>query len=320
MRAFAALVLVFALTACSAPAVTDPDGASPGSPSEPSSTQDPAPALKEACTEAVPHIRKALKALSDSVDDGADPEAFQAMGEVLASDATLSPSVLATDLNSMALVMGAAYAGGTLQSEDLTTPGNRALATCGETEEPVPTPSEEESTAPSTPSYSRAEQKYLDREATDDDDQDKVLADGRKDCRKIGEHDRGYSRNRYLVDHNFKSAINYLCAKYKGDLKASDRAIYEGDYEVGHDVKTGTYRTEPGASECYWERQTGGGRIIANDFITHAAKGVTVTIYSSDGGFSTHGCGPWIPIGRRSRTSRTGRRHRPRSGVSPGRL
>lgn len=287
---------MLALLACS-PAATTNSTTSPN-PASSSTQESGLLTLEAACAQAVPHVRTALSALSDAVDDGADPDEFQAMGAELTRDAAVSPADLASYLSSMALVMSSAVEGGTLQAEDLTTPGNGALTTCGEAEEPVPTPSEDEATEPTepvAPSYSKVEQKYLDREAADDDDQDDVLADGRKDCRKIGDHERGYSRNRYLVDHNFKSAVNYLCTQYKRDLKASDRAIYEGNYEVGDDVKAGTYRTEPGAEDCYWERQTGGGRIIANDFVTHAPKGVTVTIYSSDGGFSTRGCGPWIP-------------------------
>lgn len=68
--------------------------------------------------------------------------------------------------------------------------------------------------------------------------------------------------------------------------------IQDGDYAVGLEVKPGTYRTGR-VSDCYWERTTKGGDTLANDFVKNAPGGVTVTIRSSDGGFSSDGCGPW---------------------------
>lgn len=67
----------------------------------------------------------------------------------------------------------------------------------------------------------------------------------------------------------------------------------DGDQTVGKDVKPGTYRTTDRASDCYWERSTKGGDTVANDFVKNAPGGVTVTIRSTDGGFSSQGCGTW---------------------------
>lgn len=75
--------------------------------------------------------------------------------------------------------------------------------------------------------------------------------------------------------------------------KTSGNTIDDGDYAVGVDINPGTYRTAKGMSDCYWERTTKGGATIANDFVTYAPAGVTVTIRPSDGGFSSEGCGPW---------------------------
>lgn len=69
----------------------------------------------------------------------------------------------------------------------------------------------------------------------------------------------------------------------------------DGDYTVGTDLKPGTYKTGH-VSDCYWERTTDGGGTLANDFVKLAPGGVTVTIRSSDGGFTSEGCGPWTRV------------------------
>jgi hypothetical protein len=73
----------------------------------------------------------------------------------------------------------------------------------------------------------------------------------------------------------------------------------DGAYTVGGSpgmIKPGTYQVSGPIRDCYWERSTPGGSIIANDFITNAPKGVTVTVRSGEG-FTSNGCtednGPW---------------------------
>lgn len=66
----------------------------------------------------------------------------------------------------------------------------------------------------------------------------------------------------------------------------------DGDQTVGEDIKPGTYKTGH-VSDCYWERTTKDGQTLANDFVKLAPGGVTVTIRSTDGGFTSEGCGPW---------------------------
>ena len=96
----------------------------------------------------------------------------------------------------------------------------------------------------------------------------------------------------------------YSCPKHH---KAAQRALTgfdDGTYEVVAKiprgelgmVRPGKYRTGPRVRDCYWERSTGGGDTIANDFVTNASQGVTVTIRSSDGGFKSEGCGQWLPV------------------------
>lgn len=74
------------------------------------------------------------------------------------------------------------------------------------------------------------------------------------------------------------------------------RGFNSGDRVVGVDMQPGTYTTAIGVTDCYWERVTGSGQTLANDFVTHAPQGVQVTILESDGGFSADGCGAWMPV------------------------
>lgn len=76
-------------------------------------------------------------------------------------------------------------------------------------------------------------------------------------------------------------------------LVAAGDVFIDGTYEVGVDVKPGTYRTEGKMTDCYWERSTKGGDTIANDFVSNAPAGVTVRIRTSDGGFKADNCGMW---------------------------
>lgn len=72
--------------------------------------------------------------------------------------------------------------------------------------------------------------------------------------------------------------------------------VFDGTKVVGKDMEPGTYRTKPGAKDCYWSRTTGSGGIIANDFVGFAPDGVTVTVYPGEG-FQSERCGTWRKIG-----------------------
>lgn len=65
---------------------------------------------------------------------------------------------------------------------------------------------------------------------------------------------------------------------------------------VGASMEPGTYRTKPGIQDCYWSRTTGGGGIIANDFVGFAPDGVIVTVFQGEG-FQSERCGIWTKIG-----------------------
>jgi hypothetical protein len=67
--------------------------------------------------------------------------------------------------------------------------------------------------------------------------------------------------------------------------------IEEGTWEVGTDIKAGTYRTREPVGTCYWARLKGFDGdlddIIANDLVV--GYGI-VTISKKDVGFETNGC------------------------------
>lgn len=69
-----------------------------------------------------------------------------------------------------------------------------------------------------------------------------------------------------------------------------------GDKIVGQTMEPGTWKTKPGIKDCYWSRNTGGGDIIANDFVGFAPDGVTVTVYPGEG-FESERCGIWTKVG-----------------------
>lgn len=72
--------------------------------------------------------------------------------------------------------------------------------------------------------------------------------------------------------------------------------ITDGTYTLGKDLEPGTYRTGPRTKGCYWSRTTGGGSIIANDFVGFAPDGVTVTVNPGEG-FESSNCGVWTKVG-----------------------
>ena len=147
----------------------------------------------------------------------------------------------------------------------------------------------------------KKEHAYL--EALGGDVSEYDLEEGHEQCASLNEYDSDTARARSLVESAVfardLAAPKVLCPEFRDAAKLASRGFDDGDYAVGKgkgDVRPGTYRTGKGARDCYWERVTGGGRPIANDFVTHAPKGVTVTVRSSDGGFSSSNCGVWLPV------------------------
>lgn len=90
------------------------------------------------------------------------------------------------------------------------------------------------------------------------------------------------------------------CPRFLAAWKKAKTGMAEGTFEVGTEVKPGTYETTAHLTGgrvdgCYWERGGSNGHIIANNFIT-ATKKVRVTIRSSDEMFTSRGCGDWVRV------------------------
>lgn len=95
-------------------------------------------------------------------------------------------------------------------------------------------------------------------------------------------------------------AIAAFCPEFSEPLRIARTGFGEGAWLVGPDILAGQYRTfvEPGTSgttDCYWERTSGSGRTLANDFVSLAPDGVTVAINDGEG-FVSRGCGGWLPL------------------------
>ena len=69
----------------------------------------------------------------------------------------------------------------------------------------------------------------------------------------------------------------------------------DGTYFVGDEIEAAIYRSTGGGS-CYWERLSGFGgsfdEIIANGSGPQSIAGIS----STDIGFSSSGCGSWVPV------------------------
>lgn len=119
-------------------------------------------------------------------------------------------------------------------------------------------------------------------------------ADVSKSVTRFLEHWTGVSED--------TQAIAVYCPRYQPVIDALPSKVDDGKYAVG-DVATpygttprtiaaGTYAMGP-VADCYWERSTGAGGIIDNDFVGNSVSGFTVSINSGEG-FTARGCGVWV--------------------------
>ncbi|WP_104126648.1 hypothetical protein [Cryobacterium sp. Y57] len=88
------------------------------------------------------------------------------------------------------------------------------------------------------------------------------------------------------------AAITYFCPQFVEAREIAARRIVNGSYAVGVDIPAGTYRTLQGVEQCYWERSTGGGDIIDNNFVSFATESLSVTVHDGEG-FTASSCGVW---------------------------
>lgn len=83
-------------------------------------------------------------------------------------------------------------------------------------------------------------------------------------------------------------------AKATAKPKSTFATFSDGTFQVGKDVKPGTYRTRTGTANCYYSRLSGFtgalDEVLANDNTDNPA---VVTISATDKGFQSTGCGTW---------------------------
>ncbi|MEV0898263.1 hypothetical protein [Actinoplanes sp. NPDC049802] len=75
------------------------------------------------------------------------------------------------------------------------------------------------------------------------------------------------------------------------DLTPDSAAFGDGTHRVGTAVKPGAY-TSDDTDGCYWERQSGAGKIVASGFSRPGAA-PRVTLRATDHAFLSAGCGSW---------------------------
>ncbi|MFI5682092.1 hypothetical protein [Streptomyces cellulosae] len=105
--------------------------------------------------------------------------------------------------------------------------------------------------------------------------------------------------------------IPKLCPEWSKTLRQAvsgkyDRWFGDGNYDVKvapgptdadsdvEEIVPGQYRTRGDLSECYWERASQSGTIIANNFATQA-RVITVMLRAGEL-FHAEGCGIWKPV------------------------
>jgi len=65
---------------------------------------------------------------------------------------------------------------------------------------------------------------------------------------------------------------------------------------IGKTIAPGNLHISTSVRDCYWECFDSQGNIIDNNFVSIAPSG-TVTIDSTDAGFTSNHCGKWTMVG-----------------------
>lgn len=84
-----------------------------------------------------------------------------------------------------------------------------------------------------------------------------------------------------------------VLAELKPLLPSAPAIVDDGTYRVGTEIAAGTYRTVVEVEGCYWETTDSTGEVNDNASV-FAAPSVVATIRSTDFGFNSRSCGPWI--------------------------
>lgn len=92
-----------------------------------------------------------------------------------------------------------------------------------------------------------------------------------------------------------------------GSQTETEKAAFsgDGDFQVGKDIKPGTYRTTGNTDDmCYWERAKDASgemdSLLANDNVTGTSY---VTVKATDKLFKSSGCNDWEAVGPKAKGS-----------------
>jgi len=107
--------------------------------------------------------------------------------------------------------------------------------------------------------------------------------------------------------------------KDKAEQAEKKKAAFrgDGDFEVGKDIKPGTYRTTGNTDDlCYWERaKDASGEVdslLANDNVSGTSY---VTVKATDKLFKSSGCKDWEAVGEKAKGSPTASRIKGSGGM-----
>jgi hypothetical protein len=94
------------------------------------------------------------------------------------------------------------------------------------------------------------------------------------------------------------AATSAYCPEVQAVVDEVKAYLVSGNYRVGAGgIAPGTWSTRGAVEECYWERHTGNGDIIDNNFVTAAPDGVSVTVREGEGISMGARCGYWTKTG-----------------------
>lgn len=122
-------------------------------------------------------------------------------------------------------------------------------------------------------------------------------------CQNLADKKPGRDAAYYLAETEPFGTLEDVaaCPQFTDSMKLALRGFDDGTMRVGNGtdrtIVPGAYVSAPNAKNCYWERTTKDGKTIANDMVSFAPAGVTVTIEASDAGFVSQGCTAWLPKG-----------------------
>lgn len=115
-----------------------------------------------------------------------------------------------------------------------------------------------------------------------------------------GEELDEFNAERAATDYAIELFAPDLAEPLEEAIEMTENGFGNGTHIVGETIEPGTYTTTAPDGwpfrNAYWERTSPSGDILDNAFVT-SAQSVTVTIYASDGQFTSRDFGFWVKVG-----------------------